>query len=333
MGYNLGRASDTILTRTKLGRASTSPALPVVLGGHGGATANQGRTNLDVPSATTPLFSSSSQTVIKLATPTNGTNRKNVGLLVNGDAAGDPVKGAFTIFFYDDAFSTPTSTNVAVNFQRSGALASLANFQTSVACGATTACELLIQQSDAPTDTKKWARAVTNSGSGPSALYESIVNDAETASNPWLIVTQTGGVPNSASFQVPIGAFSAASPYVIIKQTTAPTDTGAWRWRVTNGGSGPTNLYLDSVNDAQTAGNVAMQFTRTGSNCTAAYFGVPIGPPAYTVATLPTVSTFLIALATNGRKIGEGVGAGTGQLYLFSNSQWRRVSDDAVAAA
>lgn len=68
------------------------------------------------------------------------------------------------------------------------------------------------------------------------------------------------------------------------------------------------------------------------------------GIPAYTVANLPTIangglgngsSYITLAFASNGRKTGEGVGAGTGVLcyYQASLNQWLRVEDNAQVAA
>jgi hypothetical protein len=53
----------------------------------------------------------------------------------------------------------------------------------------------------------------------------------------------------------------------------------------------------------------------------------------YTVAALPTGTTGDLAYATNGRKVGEGVGAGTGVPVYFSNAQWRVFSTDAQVLA
>jgi hypothetical protein len=55
---------------------------------------------------------------------------------------------------------------------------------------------------------------------------------------------------------------------------------------------------------------------------------------SFTVATLPTnpiVSQF--AYASNGRKVGEGVGSGTGVPVYYSNGAWRVFSTDAVVTA
>lgn len=61
-----------------------------------------------------------------------------------------------------------------------------------------------------------------------------------------------------------------------------------------------------------------------------------IGMGNYTVATLPAGLSFgALAYATNGRKVGEGAGAGTGVMCYYSNPSglWRRFSDDTQVAA
>lgn len=49
----------------------------------------------------------------------------------------------------------------------------------------------------------------------------------------------------------------------------------------------------------------------------------------YTVATLPAGKEGQMAFATNGRKVGEGVGNGTGVPVYFSTGKWRVYSTDA----
>jgi hypothetical protein len=53
----------------------------------------------------------------------------------------------------------------------------------------------------------------------------------------------------------------------------------------------------------------------------------------YTVANLPAGSNGMVAFASNGRKVGEGAGAGTGVLVVFSDSAWRRLSDETAVSA
>lgn len=40
-----------------------------------------------------------------------------------------------------------------------------------------------------------------------------------------------------------------------------------------------------------------------------------------------------MAFASNGRKAAEGVGAGTGVTVVYSNGQWRRLSDETQVLA
>lgn len=56
----------------------------------------------------------------------------------------------------------------------------------------------------------------------------------------------------------------------------------------------------------------------------------------FTVAKLPTVPVPVsgtVAYASNGRKQGEGPGAGTGVPVYFSAGSWRRYSDDTPVQA
>lgn len=72
----------------------------------------------------------------------------------------------------------------------------------------------------------------------------------------------------------------------------------------------------------------------------ATFAGYALGVKNYTVATLPNPPTIasgttVVAFATNGRKSGEGVGAGTGVPCYWNTvtSQWLRFEDNAVVVA
>lgn len=54
---------------------------------------------------------------------------------------------------------------------------------------------------------------------------------------------------------------------------------------------------------------------------------------SYTVATLPAATEGYMAYASDGRKVGQGVGAGTGVPVYYSAGAWRRFYDDAVVTA
>ena len=58
--------------------------------------------------------------------------------------------------------------------------------------------------------------------------------------------------------------------------------------------------------------------------------------PRYTFVTLPAGANAVdgqLAFCTNGRKVGEGPGAGTGVPVYFDGADWRVYSTDAAAAA
>lgn len=69
----------------------------------------------------------------------------------------------------------------------------------------------------------------------------------------------------------------------------------------------------------QTSGNIA--------------FKALLGAAPYAVASLPLGFDGAVAVTTNGRKIGEAAGAGTGVPVYFSSGKWRRFSDDSVVVA
>lgn len=52
-----------------------------------------------------------------------------------------------------------------------------------------------------------------------------------------------------------------------------------------------------------------------------------------TVAALPTGAEGQMLYATDGRKVGEGAGSGTGVPVYFSSGQWRVFSTDAAVTA
>ena len=52
-----------------------------------------------------------------------------------------------------------------------------------------------------------------------------------------------------------------------------------------------------------------------------------------TVAALGTAPEGSIRFATNGRKVGESAGAGTGVPVYYSNGKWRVLSTDAEVAS
>jgi len=70
--------------------------------------------------------------------------------------------------------------------------------------------------------------------------------------------------------------------------------------------------------------------TTTGTETT---FADPVKLPSYVVASLPSGSAGLTAFASNGRKNGEGAGAGTGVLVFHDGTAWRACDTGATVAA
>jgi hypothetical protein len=59
----------------------------------------------------------------------------------------------------------------------------------------------------------------------------------------------------------------------------------------------------------------------------------PLTLASYTVATLPAVGAGQVAYASNGRKNGEGGGAGTGVMVFSDATAWRACDTGATVAA
>jgi hypothetical protein len=115
------------------------------------------------------------------------------------------------------------------------------------------------------------------------------------------------------------GAWSGSSNNIAVWTTDDPAaPTGEWNFYAPNAG-----FLVFCVAESQ-----FLQWS--GSAWVPATTGAL---PIYTVAALPTGAAGMVAYASNGRKIGEGAGAGTGVPCYFSNSNWRRYSDDSTVAA
>lgn len=102
--------------------------------------------------------------------------------------------------------------------------------------------------------------------------------------------------------------------------------SGGWKFYV---GTANTLSIQQWPSGGASVGTVAAD-PGAGSFCTQGT--VRVGQ--YTVATLPAAGLAgRIAFATNGRKNGEGSGAGTGVQVYDDGTAWRRVSDDTTVAA
>lgn len=81
-------------------------------------------------------------------------------------------------------------------------------------------------------------------------------------------------------------------------------------------------------------GSTFVDALRIGAATGRLTLGAPMQLAAYAVGGLPTgVAAGAMAFASNGRKIPEAAGGGTGVAVVYSNGAWRRVSDDTPVAA
>ena len=96
------------------------------------------------------------------------------------------------------------------------------------------------------------------------------------------------------------------------------------------GTTGSDQFQLKVSPDGSTFYQVYVVDQTTGN----AAFKALLGVASYTVANLPS-SAFngALAFASNGRKVGETSGSGTGVVAAYSNGAWRRLSDDSVIAS
>lgn len=85
------------------------------------------------------------------------------------------------------------------------------------------------------------------------------------------------------------------------------------------------------------AGTVSVSVTEDATDVAASTEGRMVSEmlPTYTVAQLSALTGVdgRFAFASDGRAGAEGLGAGTGTMVVYSNSEWRRVEDLAIVAA
>jgi hypothetical protein len=123
----------------------------------------------------------------------------------------------------------------------------------------------------------------------------------------------TGGDASEATSGFFISAFTSRTAIGTGVHVASPLATGA----VSQAG-----ILIDK----QSSGRSTFTAIET-DNGDPSFFG-PISPGQFTVSGLPSGIEGQIAYATNGRKVGELSGAGTGVPVYFSNSLWRVFSTD-----
>lgn len=97
---------------------------------------------------------------------------------------------------------------------------------------------------------------------------------------------------------------------------------------VTGGSKGAGTINFATLYEGGTS--LAAKYARLGNANT---FTAPQRMPSYTVAALPAGAAGDVAFTSNGRKNGEGAGAGTGVLVFHDGTAWRACDTGATAAA
>lgn len=116
--------------------------------------------------------------------------------------------------------------------------------------------------------------------------------------------------------------------------------SSGWKYRANGAGfsiyttAGLITFGVATVNAGgiNAAAVVNTAFTVNVSTFETAYEG-PVSPKAYTYANLPSATVGAIAFCSNGRKVGEGPGAGTGVPVYYTTGNWRVFSTDAPVLA
>lgn len=158
-----------------------------------------------------------------------------------------------------------------------------------------------------------------------------------------ITVTNGDGVSGAPTLSLPTsliftgktvtgGTFSSLTALTVSNDVTFNNGAGA---TVLNLGNSTANTKIISFSTgAHFIDAVAHNFRNAaGSTTFGAIDGNGIKSGTFTVATMPAAGDGYIAFASNGRKTGEGAGAGTGVLAYRDGGNWYRPADDSVLAA
>lgn len=119
------------------------------------------------------------------------------------------------------------------------------------------------------------------------------------------------------------------------------TGTSSLRWFVEcestaeSGSNAGSNFAISAWTDAGAFSSTPFYIARSSGavSLLAAAMGGPINMKSYTVAGMPAGSAGDVVYASNGRKNGEGAGAGTGVLVFKDGTAWRACDTGATVAA
>lgn len=127
----------------------------------------------------------------------------------------------------------------------------------------------------------------------------------------------------------------AEAAEALLAPLASPTLTGApkapTQTPLTNNTDIATTAYTDLAVGVENTRAVAAEALK--SPIASPTFTGAVTLPTYVVASLPVGANGQIVYASNGRKVGEGAGSGTGVIVYFSNSSWRTFSGDGVVTA
>ncbi len=168
------------------------------------------------------------------------------------------------------------------------------------------------------------------------------------------LITADGGVTVGNTSTLSLG--STTGKRIILFDTTNDfalgVESGEWRCAVNVAGDDFTwgsnyasftermrlsNAKLDIAltTDSTSTSTGALVVDGGVGSAKSVWAGGPIVPGVYTVATLPAASSYTggTAYVSNGRKTGEGAGAGTGLQVYSDGTNWIRPADDTTVAA
>lgn len=156
-------------------------------------------------------------------------------------------------------------------------------------------------------------------------------NNNTSVGNYALGATTSGGNNTAVGFSSLGSVTTGANNTAIGHGTGAGISTGSNNTIIGAGVSGLSASLADAIVIAIGNGTIKAEFNKTDAG--GWLFNGPVRPKAYTVATLPAGVEGQIAYASNGRKVGQGAGSGTGVPVYFADGAWRVFSTDAAVAA
>jgi len=138
------------------------------------------------------------------------------------------------------------------------------------------------------------------------------VYGVDAADHKWANITQTGNIAITLSTTIP-------PPNGAYFYVSSPPNLGGFTFTVSGISLGPSqNVMLRALGGAWQG--------RDAGKVTTGYY-------VYTFANIGQAPTNAIIIVSNGRKIGEGAGAGTGVPAYYSGGQWRVLSSDQPVTA